>query len=356
MLTSALRRRTVVAVGSALALVATTAATAAPSTAAVTGGISRLNLVADVAGAARATDPNLVNPWGLSASPTGPLWVSNAGTATSTVYSGATAAGQGANIVPLVVAIPGGVPTGQVFNTSNGFALANGSKALFVFASATGAISAWNGGTTAELVVPSTGGSYTGLALVTTSTASTLLAADFHNAHVDIFDSSFHKLSKPAAFQPTGIPAGYAPFNVAALSNRVYVSYAKQNATRSEDVPGLGHGYVNVFTKTGAFVKTLVAQGDLNSPWGMAIAPTGFGSLAGTLLVGNFGNGRIHAYSSTGTLVDTLRTSAGKTIVIPGLWGLLPGNGAAGRTSDVWFSAGPGGETHGLLGILRPSA
>lgn len=352
--------RSVIAAGTAAVVVLTgTTATAVAAPGAPTpGGLLKYNLVADTAGAARATDPHLVNAWGLSASPTGPLWVSNAGTATSTLYTGATAASPSASVVPLVVAIPGGgVPTGQVYNPTSGFVLGNGSPALFIFASVTGAITAWNpgDGTTAEVVSTAAGASYTGLALANTSPTPTLLAADFPDARINVYDSAFHPLYRHGAFPATGVPAGYAPFDVAALGNQVYVSYALQSANRQDDVPGPGHGYVNVFTRTGRYLRTLVAQGALNSPWGLAIAPPGFGTVAGDLLVGNFGDGRIHAYNAQGTLVQTLHNNAGAPIVIPGLWGLLPGNGTNARTSDVWFSAGTGRETHGLLGILRPA-
>jgi uncharacterized protein (TIGR03118 family) len=181
-----------------------------------------------------------------------------------------------------------------------------------------------------------------------------LLAANFHQNRIDIFNGHFRHVAMPGAFRSRTIPAGYAPFNVARLRGRVYVTYAKQDSARKDDVAGHGHGFVNVFSSRGRFLHPLVRRGVLNSPWGLAIAPRGFGRFAGKLLIGNFGNGRIHVVNPrSGRLVATLRNGAGKPLAIDGLWGLLPGNGTAGRRSDVWFSAGPDDESHGLLGILR---
>jgi uncharacterized protein (TIGR03118 family) len=150
------------------------------------------------------------------------------------------------------------------------------------------------------------------------------------------------------------VPDGYAPFDVARLGHRVFVTYAKQDPARMDDVPGRGHGFVDVFSQGGRFLDSLVRRGVLDSPWGLAIAPRGFGPFSGRLLVGNFGNGRIHVVSRrTGQVLGALRDRSGHPVQIDGLWGLLPGNGTAGGRSDVWFSAGPDGESHGLLGILR---
>jgi uncharacterized protein (TIGR03118 family) len=321
----------------------------------------RLNLVADTAGRARITDPNLVNAWGLAFSPTSPLWVSNNGTDTSTLYSGATMPGTPVSQVPLVVSIPGGgAPTGLVYNPTGAFRLSTHGRsgpAAFIFAGEDGDISAWNqtgNVTQADLVAHTRNAVYKGLAMVTMGSRPFLLAANFHRDRVDIFNSRFAHVSRPGAFGSRRVPRGYAPFNVAALGGRVYVSYAKQDADRVDDVAGPGHGFVNVFSSQGRFLHQLVRRGPLDSPWGMAIAPTGFGRFAGKLLVGNFGNGEIHVIGPrTGRVVATLRNRAGMPVVIHGLWGLLPGNGTAGGTSDVWFSAGPGHESHGLLGILR---
>jgi uncharacterized protein (TIGR03118 family) len=322
-------------------------------------GVTRL--VSDQPGRAQLTDPNLVNAWGLAFSPTSPLWVSDNGTSTSTLYTAATSPTTPVMQVPLVVKIPaGGAPTGVVFNPTTGFGLSGGGKtgpALFIFAAESGAITAWNPSgdpTQAVKVARVRDAIFKGLTMVMMDGRPYLLASDFHHGRVDVFDSHFHRVSMPWAFRSHGIPRGYAPFNVAALDGRVFVSYAKQDSAREDDVAGPGHGFVNVFGPRGHFRRTLVRRGPLDSPWGLAIAPRGFGGLAGKLLVGNFGNGRIHVVDRhTGRVVATLRNGAGRPVVIDGLWGLLPGNGASGSTSDVWFSAGPDDESHGLLGILH---
>jgi len=313
-------------------------------------GYAQLNLVSDQPGVARLRDPNLVNAWGLSSSPTSPLWVSDNGSDKATLYTG-----KPLGIVPLVVSIPGGAPTGQVFNSTDGFRLPTGGKALFIFAGEGGQLSAWNRaqGTSAVLVSPSRGGVYKGLALVSTGHHNRLLAANFGAGRIDVFNSSFHRVPSAGRFRSVGIPRGYAPFNVAVLGNRVFVSYAKQDAAKHDDVAGAGHGFVNVFDLAGRFQQRFASRGVLDSPWGMTLAPRGFGDFSGDVLIGNFGDGRIHAFNRHGRLLGTLRDPHGKPLAIDGLWGLRPGNGVSGGTSDVWFSAGPDGEAHGLLGILH---
>ncbi len=321
----------------------------------------QLNLVADTHGVAQITDPNLVNAWGLAFSPTSPLWVSNNGTNTSTLYSGAKGGTGSVTQVPLVVKIPGGgAPTGVVYNPTKAFALSTHAKsgpANFIFAGEDGDISGWNptdDATKAVLVAHTPHAVFKGLTMDTMGGRHFLLATNFHQNRVEVFNSHFSAVSMPRAFRSATIPKGYAPFNIAALGRRVYVTYAKQDAARKDDLSGHGHGFVNVFTSRGRFLHPLVRRGVLDSPWGLAIAPRGFGAFAHKLLVGNFGNGRIHVVNRhTGRVIATLRNAHGKPIAIDGLWGLLPGNGTAGRRSDVWFSAGPDGESHGLLGILR---
>ncbi len=351
------RPTTLIAVAAMLALSVVTAAPAqAQSQRHDNDGYQQLNLVSDIPGAAQAYDPNLVNAWGLSSSPTSPLWVSDNGTSKTTLYSGATKPGEPVSIASLVVKIPGGgSPTGQVFNSTSDFLLPTGGKSLFIFAGEDGDISAWNmaQGTTAALVSPSKGGVYKGLALLSTKGGNWLLAANFHDNRIDVFDGSFASVTHRDAFRSIGIPRGYAPFNVAVLGDRVYVSYAKQDAKKHDDLAGPGHGFVNVFNTNGRFIEQFAARGVLNSPWGMAIAPSGFGDFSGDVLIGNFGDGRIYAFDRYGHREGTLRASNGRPLVIDGLWGLKPGNGTSGGTSDVWFTAGPAAEQHGLLGILR---
>jgi uncharacterized protein (TIGR03118 family) len=318
-------------------------------------GYQQINLVSDQPGMAQLQDPNLVNPWGLSSSPTSPLWVSDNGTDKTTLYTGGVS-GSPASIVPLVVSIPGGgAPTGQVFNSTSDFQLPTGGKAFFIFAGEDGDLSAWNPaqGTSALLVVPSRGAVYKGLALDSTAHGNWLLAANFRAGRIDVFNGSFRRVDSDGRFRSVGIPHGYAPFDVAVLGNRVFVSYAKQDAAKHDDVAGAGHGFVNVFDLTGRFEQRFATRGVLNSPWALTLAPSGFGDFSGDVLIGNFGDGRIHAFTPHGHLAGTLRKTSGDPLVIDGLWALKPGNGVSGATSDLWFSAGPDGESHGLLGILH---
>ena len=323
--------------------------------------ITQRNLVADQSGMGAAiVDKHLVNAWGLSHGPDTPVWVSDNGADVATLYTGAVGKTP-VSAVPLVVSIPGGAPTGQVFNDTSGFMVpGTGAPALFIFASENGGISAWNKSanplTQAVPVGQVANAVYKGLALVHSPFGPLLLAADFRHNRVDVYDSTFHRLDVGLLFRDPGLPHGYAPFGIAAFGNRVVVTYAKQDAARHDDVAGHGHGFVDVYTTYGAFVKRLVSRGDLNSPWGLTVAPASFGRLAGDLLVGNFGDGRIHAYDlRTGHERATLRDAKGHAIVIDGLWGLLVGDPSSGGTSAVWFSAGPGGEQHGLLGTLTAS-
>ncbi len=313
-------------------------------------------LVSDQPGMARLTDPDLVNAWGLALTPTSPLWVSDNGTDASTLY---TDTGPAVAKVPLTVSVPAAAPTGAVFNDTSAFVVpGTDNPALFLFATETGRIAAWNQatGSVARTVARVGDAVFKGLTIAHSPFGPLLLATDFHNGRVAVFDSSFTRLSVPGLFRDERLPAGYAPFNAMEVGSRVYVTYAKQDAAAHDDVPGLGHGFIDVYTNYGAFIARLVSRGDLDSPWGMAIAPSSFGPLAGKLLVGNFGNGRIHAYNRwSGSMIATLRGHDGDPLVIDGLWGLLVGNAAAGGSNAVWFSAGPDQEAHGLLGTLTAS-
>ena len=346
------------AVALALPAGGTAAAAAVAIPAAPAQGYVQTNLVSDQAGQALVTDPNLVNPWGLSNAPTSPLWVSDNGADVSTLYTAADGATPA--IVPLVVSIPGGAPTGQVFNATGQFWLPGGNPALFIFAGENGMISAWNKdqGTAAVLVASTKNAVYKGLAIQPFPNFPRLLAANFNSGRIDVFGKAFHPVNLgPSAFWDATMPKGYAPFNVAVVGNRVFVSYAKQDPTRHDDVSGAGHGFIDVYSADGMLLSRFAKRGVLNSPWGLTIAPAGFGAFAGDLLAGNFGDGRIHAYNPwTGHLDGTLRDSSGAPIWIDGLWALMPGNGTSAPANQVWFSAGPGGETHGLLGTLRSAA
>jgi uncharacterized protein (TIGR03118 family) len=197
------------------------------------------------------------------------------------------------------------------------------------------------------------GAVYKGLALVHSPFGPLLLAANFHDNRVDVFNDSFQPVDVPLLFHDPALPRGYAPFNVAEIAGHVFVTYAKQDAAAHDDVAGSGHGFVDEYTTYGAFERRLVSRDDLDSPWGMVLAPASYGRLAGDLLVGNFGDGRIHAYDlGTGHDRGELRDGDGRPIAIDGLWGLIAGDGVAGGPDTIWFSAGPDGEAHGLLGTL----
>jgi uncharacterized protein (TIGR03118 family) len=317
---------------------------------------TQTNLVADQPGAAAITDPNLVNAWGMSRGPNTPIWVSDNGTDVSTLYR--TDMGQPASIVPLVVATPGGAPTGQVFNDTSEFNLpGTTTPAHFIFAGENGDITAWNAGTSAVLVAHTDGAVYKGLALAHTPFGPLLLAANFHDNRIDVFDGSFEPVDAGSLFfRDPFLPRGYAPFNVAEIGSRVFVTYAKQDADAHDDVAGPGNGFIDEFTDFGLFLHRFASRGDLNSPWGMTIAPSAFGRFAGDLLVGNFGDGRIHVFNPrSGHELATLRDANHRPIVIDGLWGLLVGDAVAGGPDAVWFSAGPADESHGLLGTLTRS-
>lgn len=315
------------------------------------------NLVSDIPGLAITTDASLINPWGIAFSATSPFWVANAGTATSTLYNGA------GTKQALVVSIPGpgspvpGVPTGTVFNSASAFQLANGSNATFLFASATGTISGWNNvaGTNAVTMVNNffTGASYTGLAIAGSGATARLYAANFGNNRVDVFDGNFVLQSSSSFVDPT-LPAGYAPFNVQNLGGQIYVTYALKNTATGKDQAGAGNGFVDVFNTAGVLQRRLVSQGVLNSPWGVTIAPSSFGTFGNAVLVGNFGDGRISGFdATTGAFLGQITDVNGAPIINSGLWGITFGNGGnGGSTSTLYFAAGINNEQDGLFGSL----
>jgi uncharacterized protein (TIGR03118 family) len=312
-------------------------------------------LVTDTGGT--TNDPSLVNAWGLSAGPTTPWWAANNGTNTSTLYSGTGVK------AALTVSVPGG-PTGTVFNgNAADFVVSENGKsgaARFLFATEAGAILGWTpavNGTTAIPGVTTAGAIYKGLAVAN----DRLYTTDFHNGRVDVFDAAFKPVTTSGGFKNPKIPQGFAPFGIQALRGDIFVTYAKQDAAKKDDVAVPGQAYVDEFTPDGALVRSVVNSGKknapLNAPWGLAMAPTGFGSFAGDLLVGNFGNGRISAYAQSGSAKwvykGQLRVADGTPIAIDGLWAIAFGNGsAAGPTSSLYFLAGPSQEQHGLYGSI----
>jgi uncharacterized protein (TIGR03118 family) len=362
---------TVASVGTLAALTLGTAPVGATSH---VGTYRQINLVSDQPGKAQLMDPDLVNAWGLAASPGtnakpgSPLWVADNGSDKATLYAGASPTS--VMKVPLVVNVTGAAPTGEVFNPDpTAFMvhdkMGNKGAALFLFDTENGTIDGWSPGVNPNGSNPSTvtevarnngaNAVYKGLAIAQRSNGKTYLyATNFRSGRVEAYNSNFKPVELPGGlFVDRRLPAGYGPFGIAEINGKLYVSFAKQDATLHDDVAGMGHGFVDVFTNDGAFVRRLVTRGALNSPWGLALAPSNFGRFSGDLLVGNFGNGHINVYNPvTGHHLGQLRRPNGKPIVIDGLWGLRFGNGNAAKTNQLVFSAGPNDESHGLLGKI----
>jgi uncharacterized protein (TIGR03118 family) len=309
------------------------------------------NLVSDIDGVARITDANLVNPWGLAFGPATPAWVADNRTDVSTLYSGGVRKSIPVTL-PLVVGIPGGAPTGVVFNATPGFKV-NGAAAHFIFDSEAGTITAWNAGTQAVTEATTPGAIYKGLAIASKGSATMLYAANFHAGTIDVFNDSFAPVTVPGGFADPTLPAGFAPFNIQEIAGRLVVAYAQQDADAEDEVAGAGLGYVDVFDTSGHLLRRLVSQGALNAPWGLAVAPRHFGPFSGDLLVGNFGDGAINAYDPrTGAFRGTLQNKDGNQIKINGLWALRFGNGVIGTPQTLLFTAGIGDEDHGLFGEI----
>ena len=321
------------------------------------------NLVSDTpAIPADVHNVQLINSWGITASPTSPWWIANADSGFSSVYNTSGPM----PVLGLTVVVPG-EPTGTVFNGGSGFQLVSGTPttaARFLFASEDGTISGWNPtvSLTQAMVVftsPDAGASYKGLAIaLNTVRGDVLYAADFHNAHVDIIGADLQRIAAPGAFVDPGLPAGYAPFGIQNINGSIFVAYAKQDEDAEEEVAGAGFGFVDMYDTAGTFIRRVASGGALNAPWGMAMAPADFGRFSGDLLVGNFGDGRINAFDGqTFEPKGHLKRPDQKPIVIDGLWGIGFGNGGgAGPTTTLFFAAGPEEETHGLFGRLDASS
>jgi len=304
---------------------------------------------------------------GTDAKPGSPLWVADNGTDKATLYAGTGPASVAK--VSLVVNVRGMAPTGQVFNPfPSAFMVrdrhGHTGASLFIFDTENGTIDGWSPGVGAVGKNPSTTtfvahrkahAIYKGLALGTVAGRPVLYATNFHSGKVEAYNGRFHRITLPGGrFVDPHLPANYGPFGIAEIGRRLVVTYAKQAGPHSPDeLDGPGLGIVDVFSNDGRFLHRLVSHGPLDAPWGVALAPAGFGQFSGDLLVGNFGNGRINAFNpSTGALVGQMRRLSGGPVVIPGLWALMFGNGNAAKTNELIFSAGPDGEAHGLLGKL----
>jgi len=311
------------------------------------------NFQSDIAGVAQHVDPNLVNPWGMAASPSGTIWVSDNGTGVSTLYH------QDGTAVPLVVTIPTaarnrgtGNPTGIVFNDTPFFQVTkngNSAPSFFIFVSEDGSISGWNPtlDQTHAIIAVDNGRNrgvnraiYKGATLGVANGHNFLFVTDFHTGKVETYDENFHQVN-PGGFVDPNLPAGYAPFGIGNINGEIFVTYALQDQHKEDDVPGPGHGFVNVFDTSGNFLRRLISNGNLNSPWGLALLE------GDELWVGNFGDGFINNYDpTTGAFIETLMRADGTPLQFDGLWALLPlGNG-------VYFTAGIADEEHGLFGII----
>jgi uncharacterized protein (TIGR03118 family) len=342
------------------------------------GSYVQTNLVSDIPGLAAHTDPNLKNPWGTSVGPGTPIWVSDNHAGVTTLYDGA------GNPQPRVVEIPAppsagngaaGAPTGQAFNTldntSSDFVIKKGGvsgPAFFLFATEDGTIAGWNpnvdNGHAVIAVDRSTttdssgdlGANHKGLALVSTPNGKFIYATSFRFGEVDVFDSHFNLVN---TFTDPTVPAGFAPFGIHNIGGKLYVTFAKQGPGKSDDQARPGNGFVDVFQPNGDLLQRLVSRGKLDSPWAVTLAPAGFGTFGGDILVGNFGNGRINAYDpTTGRFLGELKRPHGGPIVIDGLWGLrfAPTALNSAGPNTLYFTAGLNHEADGLFGTLSPDA
>ncbi len=331
-------------------------------------GYSETNLVSNTAGIAKTTDPQLLNPWGISFVPGQDFWIANNNSGTSTLYDN-----QGNKDTGLVVTIPGatsnpngncspGCPTGTVANTS-GSSFGGGQ---FIFDTEDGLIASWTGASNTATVAlnnSTSGAVYKGLALLN---STFLLAANFNSGKVDVIDSNFGLTSLGGSFTDPKLPAGYAPHGVHVVGNQIYVAYAMQDAAKHDAQPGAGLGQVDIFDVNGNFVSTFVAAGGkLNAPWGVVAAPASFGAFSNAILVGNFGDGTINAFDTTGKFLGQLTDSSGKALVNPGLWDVAFGGGSlSGDPGTLYLTAGgsnqpnfpAGGTTTSVFSSVVPAA
>jgi len=330
------------------------------------------NLVSDIPGLAATTDPNCTNPpskqgcalinaWGIAFGPQTPVWIADNGTGLSTLYTGA------GGVVPLIVTVPPpmgmtghSAPTGIVFNGNAGFTVSSGGasgSSLFIFDTEDGTISGWSPGVDLHNAIrmidnSGTGAVYEGLAIGTTGNGSFIYANNFNSGWVEMYDSNFQWVKN---FTDTNLPPGYAPFGIRNINGKLYVTFALQNAAKHDDVSGPGHGFLDVFDLDGNKLKRLISHGELNSPWGLALAPANFVKISGDLLVGNFGNSHVNAFRiSDGAAQGHMLRPNGGTLAIDGLWGLAFGTGGpSGPVNTLLFTAGPNDESDGLFGTLQ---
>ncbi|PTR17594.1 MULTISPECIES: TIGR03118 family protein [unclassified Nitrosospira] len=318
---------------------------------------NQTNLVSSdlVAHPAPIGDPDIKNAWGMSFGPSNPFWISGNGSGKSVIYS-VDPVTQVPTQQPLKVTIPGnGSVTGQVFNSNA--ASFNGNQFLFV--SEDGTVSGWRPalGSTAEAIAPASSANvYKGVALGSVGGNDYMYAANFRAGTIDVHKGVNGAPSLPGSFSDPTLPAGYAPFNIQNLDGSLYVAYAKQDADKSDEVSGPGTGFVDKFSLSGDFIGRVASGGALDAPWGMAIAPSSFGNMAGDLLVGNFGDGHINVYdATTHAFLGQVTGANNSPLAVDGLWAISPGNdGSAGSSHLLYFTAGPDSEANGLFGVLTP--
>jgi uncharacterized protein (TIGR03118 family) len=319
-------------------------------------------MTADTSGVAPNVDPNLVNAWGISFSATGPFWISDNNTGLSTVYNSTGVVQAIVVTIPPVGGATVGTPTGTVANSTTDFTITQGTKsgpALFLFDSEDGSITGWNPGVNATTAViakdnAGAGAIYKGMEIANNGTGNFLYVCNFFNRKVEVYDRNFNPVNLAGSFTDPQLPATFAPHNIRLINGQLYVLWAKQNATKTDPLFGPGLGVVDIFDLNGNFVKHLTIKGKLNAPWGIAIAPSTFGTFANDILVGNLGDGKITAFNpTTGATLGQLTGANGLPVKISGLWGLTFGNGGQGGTKDtLYFTAGPGAYAHGWLGNI----
>jgi uncharacterized protein (TIGR03118 family) len=325
-------------------------------------------------------DGNLQNPWGIAFAPGAPFWIANNHSNSSTLYSGTgqiqtqgvTGSAATAVSIPASAAGVPANPSGQVFNGTGGFNIMTGNgleTALFIFSGEGGTIAGWAKDSGAAAVTAFDDGVvngpahavYKGLALGSVGGANFLYATDLHNNKIDVFDTNF---AKPAAMQgkfvDPSMPAGFAPFGITAVNSQLYVTYAMQDTAKHDEIPGAGLGYIDVFDFSGNFVSRFASAGVLNAPWGIAVAPAGFATLQGQVLVGNFGDGTINAFMPNGMSLATsngpLKNAAGQSLAFPGLWALVFGNGDMDKpATTLFYTAGFANQTDGVFGSIAVS-
>jgi uncharacterized protein (TIGR03118 family) len=327
-------------------------------------GYVQTNLVSDIPGLALTTDPLMLNPWGVAFfSGASPFWINENNAGVSSLYFGTGEPFPGLPFVtvPAPGNLPGGTPTGIVANGLAAFNIGDLGPALFIFDTEDGTIEAWNLAlsdiTSAVIVVDNSGPAgavYKGLAMATIGTNAYLYATNFRSGKIDVFDTNFNQVTL-GSFTDPKMEKGYAPFGIQTLNGNLWVTYAVQDAAKHDPVNRPNHGIVDIFDPTGKFIRRFVGHNRLNSPWGVVITPPSFKPLAGKVLIGNFGDGRIPAYDiKTGDTIGYLRDTSGKMISIPGLWALTFSDALGATPGALYFTAGINHEMDGLFGTFTP--